>query len=291
MDRRDRTLLARRRRQLGLFTLSDALDAGFTRSSVRRRVQSGAWRAIEPRVFQVPDGVKTTERQRLLARVLATRCPASGESAAALYGWIAFPPEPHVIAIRGTTRRRGARITDSLPSWDVATVDGIPATRPARTLIELATVLPRERFEDVVDRAVIGKTVTLERLEKRARELRAPRRSGCAIVLDVVATRHPELARARNEMEAKVLRELDRRRVPRPRVNHVVHLRGEIRIVDVAWPEQKIGLELDGLLPHSTRRVFDDDRVRRNLFTAEGWRMFHVTPSALGRGTTGALAL
>jgi hypothetical protein len=49
--------------------------------------------------------------------------------------------------------------------------------------------------------------------------------------------------------------------VPRPRVNQVVHLRGEIRIVDFAWPEQKVGLELDGLLPHSTRRVFDDDRV------------------------------
>jgi very-short-patch-repair endonuclease len=92
-------------------------------------------------------------------------------------------------------------------------------------------------------------------------------------------------------MEAKVLRALDRLGAPRPRVNLPVILRGERRIVDFAWEELKIALELDGFVPHSTRRTFDDDRVRRNLFTAEGWRMYHVTKAALHRSSREALVL
>jgi hypothetical protein len=156
-------------------------------------------------------------------------------------------------------------------------------------LLELAAKMPLERFEDVLDGAIVGRLVTMDRLEKRARELRAPRRPGCAVVLRLLEERHPELGRARNEMEAKVLRALDRLGAPRPSVNLPILLRGERRIIDFAWHTPKIALELDGFLPHSTRRVFDDDRVRRNLFTAEGWRMYHVTKAALQRSAADAL--
>jgi very-short-patch-repair endonuclease len=74
-------------------------------------------------------------------------------------------------------------------------------------------------------------------------------------------------------------------------VNLPIALRGERRIVDFAWEEPRIALELDGFFPHSTRRVFDDDRVRRNLFTAEGWRTYHVTKAALDRSASDALSL
>jgi very-short-patch-repair endonuclease len=293
MDPREKALEPARRRQRGLFTFRQAVTATYTRPAIRRRLASGAWIEVAPRVYRVATGVPSDDHQTLLAATLSTGAVTSGPSAAALLRWLAFPAEPYLLARRGarTLTHVGVHYTDSLPASDVAMVDGIPATRPARTLIELAAVLPRERFEDVVDTAIVSRVVTLDQLEKRARELRAPRRAGCAVVLDVVATRHPELARARNEMEAKVLRELDRRRVPRPRVNHVVDLRGETRIVDFAWPDQRIALELDGLLPHSLRRVFEDDRIRRNLFTAEGWQMYHVTAAALRRSATAALSL
>src|SRR4051794_22389301 len=192
MDPREKALEPIRRRQRGLFTLSQAVSANYTRPAIRRRSVSGTWIEIAPRVYRVATGVPSDDHQLLLAATLSTGAVASGPSAAALMGWLPFPADAYLLAHRRSRTRThmGLHHTDSLPAWDVATVDGIPATRPARTLIELATVLPRDRFEDVVDRAVIGKTVPLERLEKRARELRAPRRSGCALVLDVVATRH-----------------------------------------------------------------------------------------------------
>ena len=48
--------------------------------------------------------------------------------------------------------------------------------------------------------------VTPRRLARRATELWAPRRRGCAVVLRALETAHPELWRARNDWEALVLR-------------------------------------------------------------------------------------
>jgi len=292
VDIRERRLMPHRRRQRGLFTLRQALAAGYTRPAVRRRLAAGTWHEVDGRVYQVATGPSVDTRQILLARILAVGGHASGASAAALYGLVPFPRHPTIILRRAAgIRPRGARLTDSLPESDLTMVDGIPATRPARTVIELAATMPLDRFEDVFDGAIVGKLVSMDRLEKRARELEAPNRAGCAVVLALVTDRHPELGRARNEMEAKVLRALDRLGAPRPSVNLPVFLRGERRIVDFAWEEPKVALELDGFVPHSTRRVFDDDRVRRNLFTAEGWRMYHVTKAALERSSREALAL
>jgi hypothetical protein len=244
VDIRERRLMPHRRRQHELFTLQQALEAGYTRPAVRRRLAAGTWQEVDARVYRVASGSREDARQVLLARILARGGAASGASAAALYGLVSLPHEPAIILARtASVRPRGARLTDTLPDSDLTVVDGIPATRPARTVIELAATMPRERFEDVLDG------------------------------------------------EAKVLNALDRLGAPRPRVNLPVVLRSERRIADFAWEEPKIALELDGFIPHSTRRVFDDDRVRGNLFTAEGWRVYHVTKAALDRSARDALAL
>ena len=39
------------RRQHGLFTLAQALDAGFGRAAVRRTLHAGTWQEIAPRVY------------------------------------------------------------------------------------------------------------------------------------------------------------------------------------------------------------------------------------------------
>jgi hypothetical protein len=199
MDPRERKLQTPRRRQRGLFTLAQALDAGYTRPAVRRRLHDRVWREVDTRVYRVVNGVPDDSHQMLLARVMATGGVACGESAAALFGLIPFPATPQILAARSMRTRThvGVQFSSDLPDSDIALVDGIPATRPARTVIELATTTPSERFEDVLDGAIVGKLVTMDRLEKRARELRAPNRPGCAIVLGLLADRHPELSGGR----------------------------------------------------------------------------------------------
>jgi len=81
--------------------------------------------------------------------------------------------------------------------------------------------------------------------------------------------------------EAKVLRIVNDLGLPRPEVNYRVRVGGRVRYLDLAWPDAKVAVEFDGFVPHSTRRVFDDDRARQNDLVADGWNVFRVTASML----------
>jgi very-short-patch-repair endonuclease len=65
--------------------------------------------------------------------------------------------------------------------------------------------------------------------------------------------------------------------LPAPRVNYRVRVGGSTRYIDLAWPEKKVAVELDGFVPHSSRRVFDDDRVRQNDLVQAGWEVYRIT--------------
>jgi very-short-patch-repair endonuclease len=251
---------------------------------VRRRLDSGAWTEVEPRVYRIADGCRPDWRTLTLARVLSIDGAACRRSAVALYGLHAPPSRPEVVVVRTrrTRTRDPAPSTDSLPEIDVAVIDGILCTSPARTLIDVAGLLPRALFEDVFDMAVVRRHVTVRQLRARAQDLWAPRRNGCAIVLELLDARDASFGRAANVWEAKVLRIVKKLGLPSPEVNHQVRVGGRVRYLDLAWPEVKVAIEFDGFVPHSTRRVFDDDRARQNDLVADGWTVFRVTAAMLG---------
>ncbi len=81
--------------------------------------------------------------------------------------------------------------------------------------------------------------------------------------------------------EAKVLRIIRELQLPRPEVNYRVRVGGRVRYLDLAWPEAKVAVEFDGFVPHSTRRVFDDDRARQNGLVDDEWAVYRVTKTML----------
>jgi very-short-patch-repair endonuclease len=180
-----------------------------------------------------------------------------------------------------------ARVARGHRTAPVAPVDGIPSTNPIRTLLDLGGQLPRPVFEDVLDTAVVQGRVRVDRLERRARELWTPRRNGCAVVLDLLEARHPDLIRAANLWEAKVVRVVRSLRMPDPKINHRVRAGERVRYLDLAWPEAKVAVEFDGFVPHSMRRVFDDDRARQNDLVDDDWSVFRVTKTMLDADPVG----
>jgi hypothetical protein len=272
--------------------LAQALEAEYTRPSVRRRIADGTWLELETRAYLVAGGVEPTAQQRLIALTLSTGGVASGRSAAALFGLMDFPAVPEVTVVRGrrSARREGVRSSRQLPQIDLTVVDGILTTAPARTIIDLVATLSSREAEELVDRSIVTGVVRAMRLEYRARELRGPGRRGCRVVLRILANRHPALSHARNGFEARALRLLERAGAPPPRVNYRVRTGGQVRYLDLAWPELMILVELDGRGPHSSRSVFDDDRARQNALVADGWTVFRLTWTALDRVPEKALA-
>ncbi|MFI5053196.1 MAG: type IV toxin-antitoxin system AbiEi family antitoxin domain-containing protein [Acidimicrobiia bacterium] len=288
----NRKLRVRARWQHGVFTLAQAIESGCSRSTVRRRLGSGLWEELAPRAYRVAIAAHPDWRQILMARTLSSGGVACRQSAGALYGFVDPPESPEVMVLRSARSAAHSAVlsTTCLPPGDLTTVDAIPATTPARTLIDIAGVAPRASFEDVLDLAIVQGIVRSARLAQRAQELWTPRRAGCAVVLSLLAARHPELGRARSVWEARVLRLVRDLGLPAPRCNYKVEVGGRRRYVDLAWPQAKVAVEFDGFIPHSTRRVFDDDRVRQNDLVAAGWTVFRLTKTMLELDARAALA-
>ena len=284
---RNRIMRTRRiaRRQRGLFTLDQAMSAGWEDTGIRRWLAAGVFEELAPRVYRFA-GVPLTWEDRLLAAALSANAIAARRSAAALYQLLAPPAIPQLLVVRGRRNLARAEIhsTHDLPASDVTRVGPIPSTTPVRTVIDAAGELREDAVERLVDRAVATGRVRLAALERRARELRAPGRPGAARVLQSLSDAHPDLERARSDFEAIVLRLARAAGLPTPEVNWPVIVNGQRRFLDVAWPPPKVFLEFDGYLPHiETRRVFDDDRARQNDLVDNGWRVFRVTSRLLER--------
>ncbi len=47
--------------------------------------------------------------------------------------------------------------------------------------------------------------------------------------------------------------------------------------LDLAYPDRRVGFELDGWDVHARRVAFDGDRERGNELALAGWRIYHFT--------------
>ncbi len=64
-------------RQHSIFTLAQALESGFTRPVIRRKLASGDWQEVEPRAYRVAAAGVLDWRGRLMAMTLASGGVAS----------------------------------------------------------------------------------------------------------------------------------------------------------------------------------------------------------------------
>src|SRR2546428_612589 len=136
-------------RQHGVISLPQLLAAGLSRDQVKRWVRAG-------RLHRLYRGVYAVGHTRLgphgpwFAAVLACGPGAvlSHRSAAALWGIrrSASPRVEVIVPTRNGRRRRGKLAVHRMPLHpsEVTVCEGIPVTPPARTLLDLAAVVPRQ---------------------------------------------------------------------------------------------------------------------------------------------------
>jgi very-short-patch-repair endonuclease len=239
-------------------------------------------------------GVPRSWRQDVLAA-----CLAAGEGAAASHHaagclWCLPGFEPIAIEISVPRGRRprpnGVRVHQvDLPSADVTLVEAIPVTTPARTLLDLASVAPADTVEEALDDALRRRLVTVARLRWRLDEL-GPRR-GVAIIRRFLNARSVPADGVQSVLETRLLRLIRRAGLPRPVAQHRVRDRGRlIAIVDFAYPEKRLAIEVDGYRWHSGRARWQRDLARRNALTRLGWRVIHFTAHDLDSNPEGTIA-
>ena len=267
-----------------MVTLAQARELGASRRAIEHRLASGRWILVHPGVYRLP-GAEQSWEQRLHALVLASGPPAaaSHRSAAAVLRIPGFERRG-VIEVVTPRPRRHRDVNGMVHRWRVlphhhlTVIDGIPTTRVARTICDLAGVLHPARTERALDNCLSMGITTPGTLEVTFIELAGRGRKGVAVMRRLLAVRTEGYVAPASELEAR-FRDLVRDAgLPEPvRQLDVGDADNWIGRVDVAYPACRLLIELDSRRHHSAVLDREADAARDAGLVAAGWRVLRIT--------------
>jgi hypothetical protein len=137
---------------------------------------------------------------------------------------------------------------------------------------------PTARVEDVCDAALGSSAMSIDDVIRRHLQLCRRGRHGVDVVDVLLDARVDGQHRSANALERKILGVIAAAGLPTPiRQYKVVLPNGEVRYIDLAYPELRVGVETDGYRWHSARTPWAADQMRNNALVALGWSLFRAT--------------
>jgi predicted transcriptional regulator of viral defense system len=260
--------------------LSQIRALGLTASAVRERVAAGRLHRIHRGVYAVGHAALTREGH-WLAAVLACGPGAvlSHQSAAALLDLRSTARRSIDVTAAGRAGRSrpgiDAHAAKTLAHADRTTVNGIPCTTVARTLLDLAEVVDRHSLARACERADALRLLDMRAVT--AAVARATGRRGAARLRAILDDQDPSTLLTRSELERRFLDLCRLAGIARPAVNTRLQLHDAIIEVDFAWRDARLVVETAGHITHGTRRAFERDRDRDRRLVLAGWRVVRFT--------------
>jgi Protein of unknown function (DUF559) len=282
-------------RQHGVFSRAQAIAAGMHPSAIDRRVNNAEWEAVDYAVYRIA-GTPPTWRQRLMAGCLAGPAMASHRAAAALLGFVDC--EEGVVEVTASRHRRRFRRGDvvwheshRLDVRDVTESDGIPVTRPLRTVLDLGVVVDVDRLEELLDDGIRRGWFSASAVWRRWEQLGGDLRPGGRIVRAVLERKAAGARPVGSILETRFLQLLRRAGLPEPVTQFEVYDGGKLFArVDFAYPEFGVAIEVDGEERHTGRSPRKHDARRDRRLVALGfrplrfhWEDVHKTPDVVAR--------
>jgi very-short-patch-repair endonuclease len=263
-------------RHHGVISVRQLYSLGLSDRQVRKRVAEGSLHRLHRGVYVVG---RLTQDGRWLGAVVACGKPAVLSHQAAGELWAlrrrTRGRAVDVTVPRAAGRRGRAGITvHRVPTLrlDERTLHhGIPVTTPVRTLLDLATILPRRQLERAIDEADRLGLCTEEGLNGIVKAQFG--RPGASALRTVLDEHRLGSTATRNDFEERFLELCGKHRLPQPDVN--VPLLDYV--VDFLWPETGLVVELDGRATHGTRRAFQADRDRDGRLAVAGYLVVRFT--------------
>lgn len=262
-------------RQHGVVSRQPLLDAGITDHQIRSRVQSGRLHQIHRGVYLVGHRVATAHARDMAALLACGDCAAlSHFSAANLWQLLPYPataPAWVTIPLGRDTRRPRIKIhRTNLEPQDIQRRHGLALTSPARTILDVSSLLDPYELERVVSEATYRRQLT--EAELRAQLKRSPRKRGVASLRQILDLPGGP-RRTRSPAEQRLLRLLRSAGISGFETN--AHVYGYE--VDVLWREAQLAVEVDGYDAHSGRIAFERDRLKIATLNAHGITVMPVT--------------
>ena len=267
-------------RQLGLVTWEQGV-AAVGHDAMVRTVRSGALVRDRPRVYVIA-GVPWSRERDLLSACLAGEGVASHRSAAwmerfpgitALRPEIMTTPDKHV-------RLEGVRAHHSnfLPPEHIVTVDGIPCTTPARTALDMSTLLGDESLKRMFNRVHMQGITTYAEMVDVLGDFRCRGRRRVAHLAAILDECLAVGEKSESGGELWAVRTLVKAGFRHPDQQIWVVANGKRYCIDVGYSPEKVGIDFDGWWAHgTTRTAFDYDRSRAGELALAGWLMIPAT--------------
>lgn len=174
-------------------------------------------------------------------------------------------------AARHARQRPGLRIhvTEAFHPEDTTSLDDVPVTTVARTVVDLASILNRTQLLRVLEQAERSGQLNLLALQRAL----ARRRAKGTRQLRALLADYTGAPATKSDLEDLFLDFVRKNGLPHPQVN--VEVGGFL--VDAYWPQFGLVVELDSCGFHLNPRVFESDRLRDARLQRLGLRVLRIT--------------
>ena len=240
------------------------LEAGVGRATVSRWLAGGRLHRIHPGVYAVGHSELRDEGWLAGALLYAGKGAALSHVTAAWW-WQMIDRRPSRIDISAPGYRSSLRALSLRHPRSVERVlhRGLPVTPPARTLLDVAPLLPRRRLRKAVAETLYRRRASPAEIES----VLGKGKPGSAALRAALDAHLPQLARSRSELEDAFLELCERFGIPLPELNETV----EGLTADAVWRTHRVAVELDSELAHGTTGSVHRDRARDLHLRTAGW--------------------
>lgn len=269
----------------GVCLRSELLAAGITRSSLGRRIEAGVLRPTVRGVYIV-DGLAGKRTPLHHAVAALNDAELSRFTAGRLQNFAIDPTidasTVHVAVPHGTNRQIVGvsihRRRRPSAAQDLVTIDGLPVTGPALTLVDLAAVVGPSRLRHLVQTQVHDQRPSLGELIACFDSVARRGVNGIGSLRKVLRTMTDGEPVHHSRLEQLTARLLRTHGIDGYRAQFRPPWYDGIRgVVDFAHPELKIVLEADGRQWHRRDQDMAEDRRRDRLAARHGWISIRVT--------------
>lgn len=257
-------------RQWGVLTRVQLERLGVSGARLSRWADTGRLHRLHPGVYAIGHRALAV-KGRLAAALLYGGPGAVLSHTTAAWWWELRGDEPRLLHVSVPIRRRSVPgvVVHGRRSNRRVVRGGLPVTTVARTLLDLATVVPPAALRRTLAEAEYRGLIAVEAVkEEGGRGVR-----GSAALRAAVARHCPELALTRSVLEDRFLALCEDHGLPLPRVNaRVCGL-----TVDALWEREQVVVELDGHAAHATPTAVERDRRRELRLRAAGHLVLRYT--------------
>ncbi len=285
----DRLIAALAARQHAVVSLEQLLELGLSVRAVSDRTARGRLHRIYRGVYAIVPRSLLTRHGHWMAAVLACGPGAllSHRAAAALHGVRQSSAMKIDVTVPGRSHRRHQGIalhrSTTLTEADATVVDGVPCTTVARTLLDLAEVLPRRPMERAFDQAESLQGLDLGAIQDQLERNRT--RPGAKRVRSILDEHYVGSTLTESELEEAMLALSRAVGLPTPEVQQWLDLGDDDGMIrpDFLWRAQRLIVEVDSVKFHGTRQRFEADRRRDQRALVAGWRTVRTTNRQIKR--------